>query len=27
VAMSTNYSYYAERVKGKVSWNPFEGLF
>jgi len=27
VAMSTNYGYYLEKVKGKESWNPFEGLF
>ncbi|MGF6417321.1 ABC-type multidrug transport system fused ATPase/permease subunit [Stenotrophomonas sp. AN71] len=27
VASSTNYSYYLEQVKGKASWNPFEGMF
>lgn len=27
VGMSTNYSFFMERVKGKESWNPFEGLF
>ncbi|OBU67969.1 hypothetical protein A9K58_08360 [Stenotrophomonas maltophilia] len=27
VASATNYSYYLEQVKGKVSWNPFDGMF
>ncbi|WP_286070010.1 DUF2628 domain-containing protein [Stenotrophomonas sp. 57] len=27
VASSTNYSYYLEQVKGRASWNPFEGMF
>ncbi|HHA2432194.1 TPA: DUF2628 domain-containing protein [Stenotrophomonas maltophilia] len=27
VASSTNYSYYLEKVEGRTSWNPFEGMF
>lgn len=27
VASSTNYSYYLEKVEGRASWNPFEGMF
>ena len=26
VASSTNYSY-LEKVEGRASWNPFEGMF
>ncbi len=26
VAITTNYAYYLDRVKGNTSWNPFEGL-
>lgn len=27
VASSTNYSYYLEKVEGRIRWNPFEGMF
>lgn len=27
VASSTNYSYYVEKVQGRTSCNPFEGMF
>lgn len=26
IAMTANYSYYQEKVKGNVSWNPFQGM-
>lgn len=26
IALTTNYSYYLDKVKGNVSWNPFEGM-
>lgn len=26
IALTTNYSYYLEKVKGDTSWNPFAGM-
>lgn len=26
IAITTNYSYYLEKVKGDTSWNPFQGM-
>lgn len=26
IAITTNYAFYLDRVKGNTSWNPFEGM-
>jgi len=26
IALTTNYNYYLEKVKGDTSWNPFQGM-
>ncbi|MGH8036465.1 MAG: DUF2628 domain-containing protein [Stenotrophomonas sp.] len=26
IALTTNYNYYLEQVKGDTSWNPFQGI-
>jgi hypothetical protein len=26
IALTTNYNYYLEKVKGDTSWNPFQGI-